>query len=390
MTKQKDISILYQKYLDNKISREEFEAFLHLLEEPEKEQVLAELIGDTWEGMFETKHAPVVPFYRKKFYWAAAAAVFFTFITGAYFMVNKPANKNVALQITQPVTKQKTRLNESNVILTLANGSEIILDSAKSGTLAQQGNTVIVKLDNGQLAYSSKNTAAMQTLYNTISTPSGAQYQLTLDDGSKVWLNALSTLHFPASFSGKQRIVELEGEGYFEIAKNTQMPFIVNVKSHFPKKEILHVKVLGTHFNINAYKDEPLIKTTLLEGSVEITNGSVTKKILAGEQAILSEPLGRESELTVVNTDPEDAIAWKGGLFSFQENDIQSVMRELSRWYNVNVNYEGNIPDEKFVGRISKSRYENIRQILEVLEKTRTVHFELNGKNITVMPLKKK
>jgi len=290
-------------------------------------------------------------------------------------------------QITKTETHQQFKNDiapgGNRAILTLANGQQIILDSAANGNLAQQGNIKIIKLDNGRLAYKTLNEKPGEVLYNTISTPRGGQYILVLADGSKVWLNAASSLRFPTSFTGKERNVELTGEGYFEVAHNAAMPFHV-------KSGDMTVEVLGTHFDINAYNDESVIKTTLLEGSVKVSKGAASKMIRPGEQAQIENhgnPL--IPKIMVQTTDVDAAIAWENGRFIFQGNNIQSVMRQLARWYDVEVSYQENVTDEKFVGVINRSRYENISQILEMLEKTRTVSFTINGRNITVMPFKK-
>jgi ferric-dicitrate binding protein FerR (iron transport regulator) len=199
-----------------------------------------------------------------------------------------------------------------------------------------------------------------------------------LADGSKVWLNAASSLRYPTSFTGKERTVELQGEGYFEIAHDATKPFRVQVNG-------TTVEVLGTHFNINAYNDEPQLKTTLLEGKVKIENGGVVRFLKPGQQAVVE----GEGKLALVNdADVEEAVAWKNGKFIFNGNDIHSVMRQLSRWYTITVQYNGQISDDEFVGIIPIPRSENISAILSLLQKTRTVSFQVNGRNVTVNPYK--
>jgi ferric-dicitrate binding protein FerR (iron transport regulator) len=211
-------------------------------------------------------------------------------------------------------------------------------------------------------------------LYNTISTPKGGQYQVTLSDGSKVWLNAASSLRFPATFSGKERKVELTGEGYFEVAHNKKMPFHVTVND-------LDVEVLGTHFNINAYADESAIKTTLLEGSVKVVKGNETKIIEPGEQASVTTS---EDEINVKQqVDLEQVVAWKNGIFQFERADIESVMRQISRWYDIDVDYHGRV-SEHFGGTISRDV--NISDVLKMLEMTGGVNFKIDGKKVIVMP----
>jgi ferric-dicitrate binding protein FerR (iron transport regulator) len=213
--------------------------------------------------------------------------------------------------------------------------------------------------------------------YNTIATPRGGQYQLVLADGSKVWLNASSGLRYPTAFTGKERRVELTGEGYFEVAKNASMPFHVQVNQ-------MDVEVLGTHFNINAYDDESAVKTTLLEGSVKVVKRETAN---VKENPIVLQP-GQQAEMKphsplAINHSPniEEVMAWKNGLFQFKAAGIETVLRQAARWYDVEFVYKGNIP-EKFSGQISRSA--NAEQLLKILELTGKVKFEINGKTIIV------
>jgi ferric-dicitrate binding protein FerR (iron transport regulator) len=261
----------------------------------------------------------------------------------------------------------------NKAILTLANGSKIILSNAKNGALTQQGNTKVVKLDDGKLAYQpDKTNAPIAVEYNTVSTPRGGQYQLTLSDGSKVWLNAESAITFPTSFTGKERKVSIKGEAYFEVAHDASKPFQVTVNG-------MEVQVLGTHFNINAYNDEGEMKTTLLEGAVKVSKVSVSKLIIPGEQAVVSltEPI-----IVVQQADVDEAVAWKNGLFHFDNADLQQVMRQLSRWYDVDVVYIGTIPKREFAGEMQRDL--RLSQVLELLEKNE-VNFKIQGKKIMVL-----
>jgi len=307
-----------------------------------------------------------------------------------YFIFNHHATTPIAKTKTQQQSRFENDLTPggNKAVLTLANGAQIILDSATNGALTQQGNTKIIKLDNGQLSYNSVNGSSSspktgEILYNTVSTPRGGQYQVVLADGSKVWLNAASSLRFPTSFTGNAREVTLTGEGYFEVTHDDAKPFKVLANG-------VEIKVLGTHFNINAYKDEPTIKTTLLEGSVKVGIGAASKTIRPGEQAqIESHDNSLNPNIMVQSVDVDATVAWKNGRFIFHGNNILSVMRQLARWYDVEVSYEGNVTDEEFVGVINRSRYENISEILDMLEKTRTVSFAISGHHVTVMPFKK-
>ena len=262
----------------------------------------------------------------------------------------------------------------NNAILTLADGRSITLDSAANGGLAQQGNTKVIKL-NGQIAYTKTGNAQADDaiLFNTISTARGNQYQLVLSDGSKVWLNAASSLRFPTSFKGKERRVEVTGEAYFEIAKNPAMPFKVQAGNG-------EIDVLGTHFNVNAYADEPSVKTTLLEGAVAVKKATARQMLVPGQQAEFS-PQGA---ITLAeNVDVTRETAWKDGFFWFNNTDIHTLMRQVSRWYDVEVEFKGNITDDGFTGKISRNV--PLSKLLNVLEQYE-LHFKIEGKKIIVLP----
>jgi len=261
----------------------------------------------------------------------------------------------------------------NKAILTLANGTSIVLDSAHNGVIAKQGNSLINKTQNGQLVYNTDQTVAAVDVneINTVATPRGGQYQIVLPDGTKVWLNAASSVKYPTAFNGKNRRVEITGEVYFEVAKNPLKPFIV-------KTNRAEVEVLGTHFNIMAYNDEDVMKTTLLEGSVKITGGNASKIIKPGEQAILNE----NNELTVTsNIDVDEEVAWKNGLFLFNDANIRSIMRQASRWYDVDVIYQGKIPVKQYTGRISR----NVKasELLNMLKYT-GLNARIDGRNIFI------
>ena len=266
----------------------------------------------------------------------------------------------------------------NKAILTLADGSTIILQSAINGIVAQQGNTKISKSADGQLVYKSLNEKPTEVLINSIATPKGGQYQLVLSDGSIVWLNAASSLRFPAAFAGSERKVELSGEAYFEVAKNASMPFKVEVAG---KGE---VEVLGTHFNVNAYSDEATVNTTLVEGRVKVKAlANRDSRIIApGEQAQL-EGNGRIS--INKDADTEQAMAWKNGTFNFSHAELGVVMRQLSRWYDVDIKFEGPVSQRQFSGEIQRDL--KLSQVLKLLEKN-NVFCSLQGKNINCTAIK--
>lgn len=310
---------------------------------------------------------------------AAAAAILLVLGSASYFLFfNKEKNK-IAKAGSNTVQKIDIPPGGNKAVLTLGDNRIIILDSAKEGMLTQQGNTKILKLDDGQLAYNSlkdpsSSPGATEVLYNTITTPRGGQYQLTLADGSKVWLNAASSIRFPVAFVGSERKVEITGEAYFEVAKNPVKPFKVEVNG---KQE---VEVLGTHFNINAYDDEPLINTTLLEGSVKVTVFTThdSRLITPGQQAQLN-----SNRHITLNRSPniDQVMAWKNGVFNFEKADLSMVLRQLSRWYDVNIIFEGTIPQRIFEGEMQRDL--NLTQVLRILERN-NVHFRIVGKNLIV------
>lgn len=307
----------------------------------------------------------------KSIYRYAAAAVVFLAVSVTIFIIhsshnNKPEVKQVA-QIIHPGGNKAT--------LTLSNGTRIILDDAHNGQIAKQSNVNITKTANNQIVYAATgngNQQAASALQNTISTPNGGQYQIILPDGTQATLNAASSLTYPAEFHGSERVVQLNGEAYFEVAKNKKMPFRVVAGNQI-------VEVLGTHFNINAYKDEASVKTTLLEGSVKVSSGENSTLIVPGEQAITN--AGETSAIVKREVDVNKETAWKNGLFSFEDEDLKSIMRQVARWYDVKITYAGNLPDEKFIGEIPRSS--NLSDVFKILE-LNNVRFDVQGKTVIV------
>jgi ferric-dicitrate binding protein FerR (iron transport regulator) len=392
------LKYLLEQYASDVSTPEETRELFGWIRKSKDDMLLKEKIKELWAGYENGKQLPDLdwdeiyrkiintPVIEKKHVWfqvAAAAVIIAVVSVGSYFIFSDYSTKPVAKTATQQQLKNDVQPGGNKAILTLANGAQIVLDSAGNGALTQQGNTKIIKLDNGQLSYNALNEKPDQVLYNTISTPRGGQYQVVLADGSKVWLNAASSLRFPTYFTGNGREVTLTGEGYFEVAHDATKPFKVLANG-------VEINVLGTHFNINAYQDEATIKTTLLEGSVEVEKGAASKTIMPGEQAqIQNHDNSLDPKIMVQSVDVDATVAWKNGRFIFHGNNIQSVMRQLARWYDVEVSYQGNVTDEEFVGVINRSRYENISEILDMLEKTRTVSFAVSGHHVTVMPFRK-
>jgi transmembrane sensor len=274
-------------------------------------------------------------------------------------------------------------IGKNTAILTLANGKQINLSDAVNGQLADESGISITKISDGQLVYEVKAVVARgaENRLNTISTPKGGQYQVVLPDGSKVWLNAASSIKFPSDFVGlNQRKVQLMGEAYFEVAKDKLHPFIVETDKQ-------DVEVLGTHFNINAYGDEELTKTTLLEGSVRVSLDGTSNTVHVTDAFIILKP-GQQAVLAtgpikINQADTEEAVAWKNGYFKFKSESLSSIMRKLSRWYDVEVVYKGEISKDRFGGTIS--RYKNVADVLEMLESTKLVKFKVEGRRIIVI-----
>lgn len=320
---------------------------------------------------------------------AAAAVLVMAGAAGYYWLLNKPQT-GAAEPVAANTKPKDVPPGKDAAVLTLADGKKIILDSA-SGTITQQGNVTVLNVK-GQLSYAAtaKEPGNCEVVYNTVTTARGNQYQLLLADGSKVWLNSASSLRFPTSFAGKVREVELDGEGYFEVAKNAAKPFHVKTRTQ-------DIEVLGTHFNVNGYRDEEVIKTTLIEGKVRVKSaGSIpTADPPAGGQAfrlpasVILQPgqqaIASNNSTTIRVTDDIDidqVMAWKNGWFEFDNTDLKMIMRQVSRWYDVDIIYETKTGNEKYGGRISRNI--NLSNILKMLE-SYGLHFRLEGKRLIVM-----
>jgi hypothetical protein len=302
---------------------------------------------------------------------AVAASVLFVLSVSGYFLLRKATVKQ---QVA--VTQMHDLAPGSNkAILTLANGKQIVLTGAQNGKLATQGNTAINKTADGQVVYdaTAANTTA-ELIYNTMSTPRGGQYHLTLADGTDVWLNAASSIKYPTAFTGNSREVEITGEAYFEVAHNKAMPFRVTSKGQT-------IEVLGTRFNVNAYNDEPVMKTTLFEGSVKIGKDKQTVMLKPGQQAIIVNNSNASAIEVMNNADTDQVLAWKNGEFSFNETDLQTVMRQIGRWYDVDIEYDGRIPVDHLSGTFSRNM--NASKALTLLKFT-GINFKIEGRKIIV------
>jgi transmembrane sensor len=298
--------------------------------------------------------------------WKMAAAVFLlTAAAGTVLVVRTGSNwSGVAIQKTHTPAQADIQPGSNKALLTLADGSTIALDSAHTGSLMRQGNTQVLKLAGGQLKYNAiAGTDHSKPSYNVLSTPRGGQYRLVLPDGSRVWLNAASAIRYPTAFNGKDREVEITGEAYFEIAKNASMPFRVLTVNHLGDTDPMTVNVLGTNFNVNAYADEDATRTTLLEGLVKVTKGNNTGLLQPGQQAQLKK---NGAFSWIQDADVEAAVAWKNGVFEFGDEELPVILRQISRWYDVDVVYRGQVPTDRFTGRVSRNT--SLSGVLKILK----------------------
>ncbi|SDL66473.1 FecR family protein [Pedobacter sp. ok626] len=291
---------------------------------------------------------------------AIAASLLLVCGIGIYF-INTNTDAGAKKNISQAGNK---------AVLTLGNGKTIVLDSNTAGVVAQSGNMVINAKLNAGLVYSGEAVVAEM---NSLSTPKGGMYKVVLPDGSTVMLNSSSTLTFPTAFKNDNRTVKLSGEGYFEIVKNPEQPFYVEAKG-------VNIRVYGTGFNVMAYPDEQYVKTTLVHGSVRVGNESVMSMLVPGQQAVMD---AKDSKIQINRPSLEEVLAWKNWEFRFEGADITAILRQISRWYDVDVIYKGAVSDHQFYGVIPKKS--NANELLEVLEETKQVHFEIEGRKIIVV-----
>jgi ferric-dicitrate binding protein FerR (iron transport regulator) len=313
------------------------------------------------------------------FSWKAAAAIA-VILAGSLLLVLGPGRK-AGDRHTPGLSETLIRPGGKRAFLHIAGKTTIALDSLATGTALPSGAALAVKTSSGLISYESGKRPAVagEVSQNTVSTPRGGEYEVQLTDGTRVWLNAASSVSFPAVFSGDERKITVTGEVYLEVAQKANRPFIVSIAT--PEgKDLGTVQVLGTHFNINAYQDEDAVRTTLLEGSVRVLHEGDSKLLRPDDQAEIT---GQRAITVHQDVDVTEAVAWKNGYFDFQETDIASVMRQVSRWYDVDIVYQDTTPAH-FLGTIS--RKVALSEVLKMLELTGVVHFDVSGKTITVVP----
>jgi transmembrane sensor len=387
------------QYEANRASREEVEEMLKFLKSAEGDEELKKMIVDAkhscerelsipqqrWDNMWRIIRPLTVGSEKKHFFSmqrVRVVAIAASFLVGvSIYLFSVKTHKNKALQVLASSVANHYKADippgSDKAMLKLANGSAINLDKLQVGVVIQEGNTKIQKLKSGALAYNSQDRNIGAVFYNTLTTPPGGQYEVILPDGSKVWLNASSSLYYPIAFKGKERTVELKGEAYFEVAHaispstGKKMPFLV-------KANDLNVEVLGTHFNIMAYANEKQIKTTLLLGKVRVTRYGLTKILLPGQEATADD---KSHGITLTSANTQQTVAWKNGFFHFKETNIRELMRQVERWYNVEVEYRTGRVGQDFTGIVPRTK--NVSALLQTLELTGTVHFQIIDQRTT-------
>ncbi|AYL96763.1 FecR family protein [Mucilaginibacter celer] len=345
------------------------------------QKVLAGIKADSRFGQNEEEETIVPLFVKGSIFklhavWVKIAAAVLIFGTIGFYFIQR--QKMAAGQNETAAARPAKILPGGNkAILTLANGKSIVLDSAGNGALASTGKSQVNKVGDGKLVYDALPEAAHvgvnAVLYNTLTIPPGGQYQVVLPDGTEVWLNSSSSLSYPTEFSGNERRVKLTGEAYFEVAKNKDKPFYVEMNN-------TQIRVLGTHFDVSAYSDDSEITTTLLEGSVQVSKYSKQALLKPGQQAVVG---NITDNIAVAKVNTNTAVAWKNGYFVFDDEDIATIMKKVSRWYNADVEYKGDFNGLRFGGTFARSK--SITELLKNLEQIGKVHFKITGRRITVM-----
>lgn len=388
----KDLAILFQKYLSNQCTKEEARDLFELMRSTEHREAIQSLLDQSLDHdaadyiQYKTRTEHIFKNLelsindcegqeeqvQKKFpiiKVAAAIAVSLLCYAAYYFL--RPSVKNQAENV---VVAKDVSPGGNNAMLILSDGQQIELNKLQVGNITEDGGSIIKKAADGQLAYLSTAHNKKFNGLNTVKTPKGGQYQVVLPDGSKVWLNAASSITYPSAFSDSERHVSLKGEGYFEITtilkNDKKVPFVVETAKQ-------KIEVLGTRFNVNAYDDEKGIKTTLIEGKVKVVTENETV-ILKPNQEFSLAPEGISTKK--VDTDP--VIDWKNGDFIFAEEDIKSIMRKIGRWYNVDLAYETEIPDENLSGQISRNK--NLSEVLRMLELSGNIKFNIQNDTIYI------
>lgn len=379
MDKDNNLRYLFSRYANGIATREEYDQLLNLINEAKVDWQLRELLDELWleidESIIPDVALPALPMitersrYRKLFRYTVAASLLFGIGTAAYMLIQRIAPKQTAQNAIHDISP-----GTNKAILKMANGRQLIITGAKNGLLAQQGSTMISKTADGKLVYSNSGQGSNIMRYDTLIVPRGGQHQLKFSDGSTAYLNADSKLRFPENFDKSDRTVELiSGEADFVVIHNTRSPFRVKVKGQLTED-------IGTEFNINAYPEETVIKTTLLTGSVKISDKGKSSLLKPGQQSAVS---STSNGINIYTVDTDEAFAWKNGKFHFINEKLSEIMMQASRWYNVEVVYDKETLKDKRFGVIG-NRFENASELLHNLEFTGEVKFKITNKKITV------
>ncbi|RAJ83207.1 FecR protein [Chitinophaga dinghuensis] len=403
---------LFHKYVNDNCSTEELSELYELFSLTGNEIIVKELIAQTIEDIHQhpeqintflsqedaekilndifpqtsdtaiVPHVPVKISRMRWWKWAAAATVAVLISLSGYYVLHQSGNK-----ATREIAGRKSSTSNSSnkATLILSNGQTILLDSVPNGLLATQGQGRVVKNQNGAVIYSAAGKDGDQIVYNTITTPRGGQYFLQLSDGSKVWLNAASSIRFPVVFPAGERKVYITGEAYFEVEHlsghhDQPAAFIVEATSNATDNRGCRIEVLGTKFNINSYSNEPVVSTTLLEGKVKVhVNNSLQSQVLQPNQQV---NISRKGDMYLTTSaDVNAVIAWKNGYTQFAAVPLSAVMRQVERWYDVNVQFEGNVADIKFTGKLKRT--ESLAEFLKILD-LNNIKYEINNSTIII------
>ncbi len=355
----------YYRYFEHK------EDTGHALSDREIELIEQRILRKLKKNINEPAGTPIVRIRnRRNVKLIAAASVLVILCAGFFFIGN-----HKRLAAPDPVVVQSVQVDRSpdqnKAIITLGDGSRVVLDDSEKGTISQQGNAKIIRLADGRIVYKNNGNNDSSVVINTLATPRGARCQLVLIDGTKVWMNAASSISYPTIFIGDERKVKITGEVYFEVAKNSKQPFHVVIDDHS------EITVLGTSFNVNAYADRGTVITTLLNGSIRVKRDSEEKTLKPGQQAEVAGTFKIVDNISI-----DFVMAWKNGYFNFNNDGLQIVMKQLARWYDVDVVYEENAPDMKFWGSINRNA--TLSEVLKILEES-GVFFRIDQKKIIVL-----
>lgn len=384
---QSRIEYLLDRYVNRSCTREELdELFMYINDEHHQEEFTtllnnySETAAQTAPALdYENIYSQLIPPRSRiiTFRRLAAAAVILLLAGSAFWYLGNTGKLTPVASNTEAVQPAAAINPGSNkATLTLSDGSTVTLDSAGNQTI-HQGNQSI-KQQNGQLLYTAQgNNNTVH--YNKLSTPRGGQFQIVLPDGTKVWLNSATTLRYPTAFTGNNRVVELEGQGYFEVAPNATHPFLVKVPS--THRDSMEVQVLGTGFDVMAYADEATVNTTLISGSVRVKEGNTLQTLQPGQQAVMDND---NHAITVRPADIKKVTAWKNGVFVFNNTALPAILREVARWYDVEIVYNVSPSSELYGGGISRNL--QLSSVLRLLEASGYNHLKLEGRKVIVLP----